>query len=82
MVHKVGDLVRINPEHYAQNELNLRSSIRKRGPDYVYTVKSADKHSLCLMEEGGDWTNSLRYLVPAIEIDDTNDNNVNLDALL
>ena len=81
MVHKAGDLVRINPEYYANNERELFSSIRRRGPDYVYTVKTASLHALTLLEEDCSWTNSLTYLVPAHEIADTDDA-INLDGLL
>ena len=58
MMHQAGDLVRINPEYFARNKHELFSSIRQRGPDYVYTVKSAGRHSLELVEEDCMWTNS------------------------
>lgn len=80
MMHKAGDLVRINPEYFARNKLGLLRSIRQRGPDYVYTVKSASRHSLELVEEDCMWTNSFDYLVPAFEEED--DIDVDLENLL
>lgn len=79
MVHKAGDLVRINPEYYAKNKYDLFASIRDRGPDYIYTVEHADEFGLYLVE-GGSWTNSLEYLVPAFEADE--DIDVDLENLL
>lgn len=80
MVHKAGDLVRINPEYFAQNKHELFRSIRQRGPDYVYTVKKAGRYSLELVEEDCTWANSFEYLVPAFEEDEEVD--VDLENLL
>ena len=79
MVHKAGDLVRINPEYYAKNKYQLFASIRDRGPDYIYTVEHADELGLYLVE-GGSWANSLQYLVPAFEEDE--ETGVDLSNLL
>lgn len=80
MMHKAGDLVRINPEYFARKQYDLSYSIRERGPDYVYTVKTAGEHSLTLVEETCSWTNRLDYLVPAFEEDEEVD--VDLENLL
>lgn len=80
MVHKAGDLVRINPEYYAKEKRQLLDIIRQRGPDYVYTVKFANVYELVLVEDDMPWTNSLKYLVPAFE--EVEDIDVDLENLL